>query len=101
MERLVFLRGVALFSNLTLEQLEARRGDALFEKVRGILETGEYKKHDQFVDRLFDAGHTPTDIASALITMLDGETPQLSEIAEDRQQRGRLNSHIARVCSRK
>jgi ATP-dependent RNA helicase DeaD len=70
----------------TLEQLETRRGDALFEKVRGVLESGEFKKHDQFVDRLLDAGHTPTDIASALITMLDSDTPKLAEIAEDRQR---------------
>jgi ATP-dependent RNA helicase DeaD len=68
----------------TLEQLETRRGDALFEKVRGVLEGGEFKKYDQFVDRLLDAGHTPTDIASALISMLDGDAPKPAEIAEDR-----------------
>lgn len=70
----------------TLEALETRRGDALFEKVRGVLEGGTFKKYDQFVDRLLDAGHTPTDIASALISMLDGEAPKPAAIAEDHQR---------------
>ncbi|MEK0450393.1 MAG: hypothetical protein RL088_2661 [Verrucomicrobiota bacterium] len=71
----------------TLEQLETRRGDALFEKVRTVLEGGTFKKYDQFVDRLLDAGHTPTDIASALIFMLDGDAPKPAEIAEDRTRK--------------
>jgi len=71
----------------TLEQLETRRGDALFEKVRTVLEGGTFKKYDQFVDRLLDAGHTPTDIASALISMLDGDAPKPAEIAEDRTRK--------------
>ena len=68
----------------TLEALEERRGDALFEKVRGVLESGNFKKSDSFVDRLLDAGHTPTDIASALISLLDGDVPKPAQIAEDR-----------------
>ena len=68
----------------TLEALEERRGDALFEKVRSVLEGGAFKKSDQFVDRLLDAGHTPTDIASALISLLDGDAPKPAQIAEDR-----------------
>jgi ATP-dependent RNA helicase DeaD len=68
----------------TLEVLEERRSSALFEKVRTTLEGGTFKKYDAFVDRLLDAGHTPTDIASALFSLLDGDTPKSAEIAEDR-----------------
>ena len=68
----------------TAEQVEQRRSSALFEKVRTTLEGGAFKKHDVLVDQLLDAGHTPTDIASALFSMLEGDGPKPVDIPEDR-----------------
>ncbi len=68
----------------TAEQVEQRRSNALFEKVRTTLEGGAFKKHDALIDQLLDAGHTPTDIASALFSMLEGDGPKPVEIPEDR-----------------
>jgi ATP-dependent RNA helicase DeaD len=68
----------------TADEVEERRSTALFEKVRSTLESGTFKKHDALIDRLLDAGHTPTDIASAMFTMLEGDGPKKVEIAEDR-----------------
>ena len=68
----------------TADEVEERRSTALFEKVRTTLESGTFKKHDALIDRLLDAGHTPTDIASAMFTMLEGDGPKKVEIAEDR-----------------
>ncbi|MEO6788238.1 MAG: DEAD/DEAH box helicase [Chthoniobacteraceae bacterium] len=68
----------------TAEQVEQRRSSALFDKVRTTIESGAYKKHDALIDQLLDAGHTPTDIASALFSMLEGDGPKPVEIPEDR-----------------
>jgi ATP-dependent RNA helicase DeaD len=68
----------------TADEVEERRSTALFEKVRTTLEGGTFKKHDVLIDRLLDAGHTPTDIASAMFSMLEGDGPKKVEIPEDR-----------------
>jgi ATP-dependent RNA helicase DeaD len=67
----------------TAEQVEKRRASVLFDKVRATIEGGQFKKYDEFVDALLEAGHTPTDIASALFSMLDTEGGKATGIAED------------------
>ena len=74
----------------TQEQVEGRLADNLFDSVRDRLESGEFGGHDDHIDRLLDSGHTATDIANALFSILyelnsrDGE-----EIVEDRPPRDR------------
>lgn len=72
------------------EAVEQRRTNVIFEKVRTTLESGNYKKYDAFIDRLLDSGNTPTDIASVLFSLLEGDGPRPTEIVEDRPapQRG-------------
>jgi ATP-dependent RNA helicase DeaD len=48
-----------------------------------MLEKGEYPRRDELIDRLLDQGHTPTDIASALLHMLGGESKQLASASDD------------------
>lgn len=68
----------------SLEDVEGRKENKAFEQVRAILEEGGYKRYDALVDRLLDAGHTPTDIASALFGLLNKNDDSLSEqIVED------------------
>jgi len=56
----------------SLDQVEEARVNVFFEKLRGLLESGEFQKQDQLIDRLMEQGYTSTDIASALIHLLNG-----------------------------
>ena len=68
----------------SLEDVEGRKENKAFDRVRDLLEEGDYKRYDALVDRLLDAGHTPTDIASALFSLLNKSDDSLSEqIVED------------------
>ena len=67
----------------SLNAVEEKRTSALFEMLRGVLEKGEYPRHDESFDRLLDSGHTATDIASALLSILTGDKPAGERIPED------------------
>jgi len=54
------------------------------EKVQEVLEKGKFKRYDTFIDRLLDNGHTPTDIANVLFTLLDDTEGRPPDIAEDK-----------------
>ncbi len=74
----------------TQEQVEGRRADQLLDMVRDTLEEGKFGGHEDHIDRLLDAGHTATDIAGALFSLLYGlQSREGEEIAEDRPQRDR------------
>jgi len=51
----------------TSEAVEGRRSHALFEKLRGVLEAGDFVQPSPLVERLLELGHTPTDVASAML----------------------------------
>lgn len=70
----------------SLEEVEGRQADKVFNQVRRALEENSYKRHDDLVDRLLDAGHTPTDIACALFDRLHRDGAREGEkIAEDNE----------------
>ncbi len=56
----------------SIDQVEEARENVFFEKIRATLETGKYEKQDRMIDRLIEQGHAPTDISSALISLLRG-----------------------------
>ncbi len=56
----------------SLDQVEEARENVFFEKLRGVLEAGTFRKQDRFIDRLLEQGHASTDIVSALIHMMHG-----------------------------
>jgi ATP-dependent RNA helicase DeaD len=74
------LQGMVRFANLkirresvpSLDQVEEARASVFFEKLRGLLDSGEFEKHDRMIDRLLDQGSASTDICSALIQLLRG-----------------------------
>ncbi len=67
------------------EEVEATRVDQAFEKVKSVLESEGYTSHEHSIQRLLDAGHTATEIASALMDLLMKEHGRESEqIVEDR-----------------
>ena len=49
------------------EAVESRRSDALFERLRGVLEGGEFARESVLVERLLEQGYTPTEVAAAIL----------------------------------
>jgi ATP-dependent RNA helicase DeaD len=74
------LQGMVRFANLkirresvpSLDQVEEARASVFFEKLRGLLDSGQFENHDRMIDRLLDQGYASTDICSALIQLLRG-----------------------------
>ena len=60
------------------DEVEEKRTNDFFETLRETLEKGEYPQQETLLDRLLEQGHAATDIASALIHLLNqsgGEKP--------------------------
>lgn len=55
------------------DEVEQKRTNAFYDLLRETLDGGDYRRHDELIDDLLDHGHTPTDIASALIHLAGGE----------------------------
>lgn len=69
----------------TREEVEGKRADTYFELLRATLEEGNYKSHEDTVQRLLDAGQSATEICSALMHLWIGDSARESEeIIEDR-----------------
>ena len=70
------------------EEVEGKRASAFAEALRDTLEKGEYKRHDEMLDRLLAQDYSATDIASALIHLLGEDKTRAGQaIPEDRPQR--------------
>jgi ATP-dependent RNA helicase DeaD len=69
------------------EEVEQKRTSAFVETLRETLEKGEYKKQDDLIDQLLGAGHSATDIASALLHLLGGDKPAPQPIVEEQAPR--------------
>ena len=61
------------------EEVEEKRTTQFVETLRETLEKGEYQRYDEIIDHLLEQGHSPTDIASALIDILARETAREME----------------------
>jgi ATP-dependent RNA helicase DeaD len=59
----------------SLDEVEEKRTNLFFENLRTVLEGGKFRRQDPLVDRLLEQGFSPTDIASALIHLLQGDKP--------------------------
>jgi ATP-dependent RNA helicase DeaD len=71
----------------TADEVEQKRTSAFVESLRETLEKGEYKRQDAVIDQLLNAGHSATDIASALMHLLGGDKPATQPIAEEQPRR--------------
>ncbi|RKX36022.1 MAG: hypothetical protein DRP71_01620 [Verrucomicrobia bacterium] len=56
----------------TMDQVEERRTDILFDQIQTTLEAGRFRAQTAFVDRLLERGFNPTEITSALVHHLLG-----------------------------
>lgn len=68
----------------SVDQLMEQRAHVFFEALKTMLEEKDFHSHDELVDRLLDQGHTPTEIISALMEMMERATgkPAPEEIPE-------------------
>src|SRR3954463_15455316 len=72
------------------EEVEGKRATAFADALRETLEKGEYKRHDELLDRFLAQDYSATDIASALIHLLgEDRTRSGQPIPEDRPARDR------------
>jgi ATP-dependent RNA helicase DeaD len=70
----------------SVEQVEGKRADLIFDSLKERLESSKFETYQDNIDRLLEQGHTPTDIAGALATMLRESSGREGElIAEDRE----------------
>jgi len=53
-------------------EVEEARANAVLDKIRATLKSGEYKRQDQLIERLLEEGFSSTDVASALLHHLQG-----------------------------
>jgi ATP-dependent RNA helicase DeaD len=60
----------------TMDQVEERRTDVLFDQIQTTLERGQFRSQTAFVDRLLDRGFNPTEISSALVHQLLGTSAE-------------------------
>ena len=51
----------------TVEAVEGRRSDALFEALASRLDAGEFPRETLLVERLLERGYTPTEVAAAIL----------------------------------
>ncbi|MFZ0434764.1 MAG: DEAD/DEAH box helicase, partial [Chthoniobacterales bacterium] len=58
----------------TPSEVEGKRSEVLFGKVRDMLAAGKFSDQTQFTDRLMEEGFQATEVCSALFSMLLGQT---------------------------
>ena len=56
----------------TAGEVEDARANVFLDKIRATLQNSEFKRQDQFIERLLEEGFSSTDIASALLHHLQG-----------------------------
>jgi ATP-dependent RNA helicase DeaD len=74
----------------TASEVDEARANVFLGKLRGLLQSGEFKKQDHLVERLLEEGFNSTDIASALIHLLQsGEGVPAKPAAPPQMERPR------------
>ncbi|WFB35039.1 DEAD/DEAH box helicase [Kiritimatiellota bacterium B12222] len=82
----------------TVDQLMAQRANVFYDSLCSVLQEKKYHNHDELVDRLLDLGHSPTEIISALMDMLDKSSgkPPPEEIRIPQEGGGGRNDRSGR-----
>jgi ATP-dependent RNA helicase DeaD len=63
----------------SLEQVEEKRTNLFFERIRECLKRGEFREESRIVDRLLEQGFSSTDIACALVRELRQDDSQRAD----------------------
>ncbi len=67
----------------TPDEVEEARACVFLDEVRDILQGKTFKQHDHLVERLLEEGFTSTDVASALIHLMQGPDAPAREGRQD------------------
>src|SRR5215831_8823102 len=115
------IRNIERFTNVriqrgkipTVDEVAEARENVFLEKIRTTLTTGDYRHHDHLVERLLEEGFSSTDVASALIHLLQSgeaakpapktesyERPPREERFESRERPGRFDDRRERGAQR-
>jgi len=76
----------------SLEEVEEKRTNVFFEKIRTALQKGEFQKETRIVDRLLEQGFSSTDIACALVHELRKEEASRADDSFDKVREKRSDS---------
>jgi ATP-dependent RNA helicase DeaD len=76
----------------SLEEVEEKRTNVFFEKIRTALQKGEFQKEARIVDRLLEQGFSSTDIACALVHELRKEEAIPADDSFDKVREKRSDS---------
>ena len=74
----------------SMDEVEEAKGNMFFEKLRATLEEKKFKSHDLMIDRLLEQGYTSTDIASALIHLMQGESAEPAKTVHTKPKAERI-----------
>ncbi|MGA3181239.1 MAG: DEAD/DEAH box helicase [Verrucomicrobiota bacterium] len=80
----------------TASEVEEARALVFLDKLRAMLTSGEYKRHDRLIERLLEEGFASTDIASALIHQLQTGDAAPAKPAPRPEERRRSDARPAR-----
>ncbi|MGE3312133.1 MAG: DEAD/DEAH box helicase [Limisphaerales bacterium] len=70
-------------------EVEEARVSVFLDKLRGTLRSGDFKRQDHLVERLLEEGFTSTDIASALLHMVQETSSASSKSPAERMRAAR------------
>jgi ATP-dependent RNA helicase DeaD len=76
----------------SLEEVEEKRTNAFFERIRKTLQKGEFQKETRIVDRLLEQGFSSTDIACALVHELRKQETPLTDDSFEKNRPERRES---------
>ena len=73
----------------SLDEVEEAKGNVFVDKLRATLDEKKFKSQDQMIERLLEQGYTSTDIVSALIHLMQGESaePAVKKTATQKAER--------------
>jgi ATP-dependent RNA helicase DeaD len=80
----------------SLEEVEEKRTNVFFERIRAALENGKFRKETRIVDRLLEQGFSSTDIACALVEELRREANPRGNESFDKDREDRGDSRLPR-----
>jgi ATP-dependent RNA helicase DeaD len=84
----------------SLEEVEEKRTNLFFERIRTALQKGQFQTETPVVDRLLEQGFSATDIACALVHELRKEDAPLGEDSSAKRREDRADSRPAQRHSR-
>src|SRR3977135_3485446 len=84
----------------SLEEVEEKRTNSFFERIRNTLQKGEFQKETRIVDRLLEQGFSSTDIACALVHQLRNEEAPRADHSFEKVREERTDPRSSRRDTR-